>query len=189
MLREARLAFGPVYFCAASSGSATLCESAAAELRAITIVDLLDPTPQRLGDVDGLTGELRSASYDFGLTWAPAESAYSVGPGNSIGHSAALEGEARRGDDVVPFTAVLELPPQYQGQRAVPTTPAAGVVDAGIARLEVRFDAGAWASRINFDRQPAGARLAIAPGSSEHNAVVLGMTSIDPPLFTWIRGE
>jgi len=185
-LREAQVALGPVYFCAASSGSATLCETAAAELRNVTVVDALRSLPQPLGVVHALTGTVRSASLDFGLTWETTQTSATPAPSNVLGHSAQLEGEARRGDDVIPFTITVDLKAQYRGQRAVPTLAAEGVISAQTARLEVRINPAAWLSQLDFDRLPPNAPLTVTPTSPEHTALAVAMTSLAPPIFVWI---
>jgi hypothetical protein len=188
-LSAATVAFGPAYFCAASSGSATLCEAPSAELRSIGVVDLLDPSPQEIGTVDGLSGELHSASYDFGIGWTTTQAEATVWPENSLGHSAYFEGEARRGDDVIPFVATVDIAPQYRGQRAIPTTAAQGSVSEDVERLEVHFDPGAWLAKVNFDRHTPGEAIEITPGTPDHNAIVLGMNSTATPQLTWIDGS
>src|SRR4051812_46243340 len=62
----ATVAFGPVYFCASFSGSATLCDAALGELTTVTAFDAKDTTPRPLGLAHGFTGTIQSASYDYG---------------------------------------------------------------------------------------------------------------------------
>ncbi|WP_437951500.1 hypothetical protein WME98_12230 [Sorangium sp. So ce296] len=151
VLDEASVAFGPVQFCAAESGSATLCGTAIAELLSIVRVDLLDPGPQRLGRVRGFEGEIRSASFDYGIHWFLTEAAPVRSPEAPGGHSAHLRGRATRGADVLEFVADVDAVPQFQGQRAVPSVAAAATVGAEAVRLAVRFDVGAWVARVDFD--------------------------------------
>ncbi|WP_437480877.1 hypothetical protein WME75_36465 [Sorangium sp. So ce1014] len=205
VLDEASVAFGPVQLCAAESGSATLCGTAIAELLSIVRVDLLDPGAQRLGRVRGFEGEIRSASFDYGIHWFLTESAPVRSPEAPGGHSAHLRGRATRGAAELDFVADVDALPQFQGQRAVPSVAAAATVGAEPVRLAVRFDVGAWVARIDFDalaeeagsagaggEQGEGAggeggttRAAIAPGSRAHNALVIAMTAQEPPELVW----
>lgn len=185
-LTVAELGFGPVYFCAASSGSATLCETAAAELRTISTVNMLTASPQFLGNVDGLTGGIRSASFDFGITWYPTQASAVAAPSSARGHSVYLEGKARRGTDILPFTALIDVVAQFRGQRAVPTVAAVGVVSESTSSLEVHFDVAKWLLQIDFDRVPPGP-LVIGPTSAEHNAIAQAMVATRPPEFVWTQ--
>jgi hypothetical protein len=190
-LSEAAIAFGPVYFCAAASGSATLCETAVAELPRIAAIDGLDPSPQRIGQVNGFEGDLRSASYDYGVHWFLTEPAPVGDPHAAGGHSARLVGEARRGEQEVNFTATIDVVAQFQGQRSVPSAPvSAHVKGDGDVRLDVRFDVGAWVTEIDWDAaaETGNGTYTIEPGSRDHNALVIAMVSTDPPQFVWSGG-
>ncbi|WP_437658588.1 hypothetical protein [Sorangium sp. So ce1182] len=191
-LDEASVAFGPVQFCAAASGSSTLCSTAIAEMLSIARVDLLDPEPQPLGRVHGFEGEIRSASFDYGIHWFLTESAPARSPAAPGGHSAHLRGRATRGADALDFVADVDAVPQFQGQRAVPSVAVAATVGAEPVELAVRFDVGAWLARVDFDAlaEDAGgeggaAEVVIAPGSRAHNALVIAMTAQSPPAFVW----
>lgn len=186
-LSEATIAFGPVYFCSASSGSATLCETAIAELPTIRAINGQDPTPQWLGRVEGYEGDLRSASYDYGVHWFLTEAAPAADPAAPGGHSARLVGEARRGDQVVHFSAEIDVLAQLQGQRAVPSAPVSAHVHGDDVRLEVHFDVGAWLTEVDWDSASEGEAdtYAIEPGSRDHNAIVISMVSAHPPEFVW----
>lgn len=186
-LSEATVAFGPVYFCAAASGSATLCEAAIAELPAIALVDGLESQPQPLGRVEGYEGDIRSASYDYGIHWFLTEAGPTADPSAPGGHSARLVGEARRGEQVVPFSAEIDVLAQFKGQRSVPSAPVSAHVRGDGVRLEIRFDVGAWLAEIDWDSalESGGGTYAIEPGSRDHNAVVVSMVSTHPPQFVW----
>lgn len=186
-LEEAVVAFGPAYFCAAASGSATLCDTALAELTEITAIDALNPAPQPLGVVNGFTGEIRSASYDFGISWLLTEGERRRAPAAPGGHSARLRGRAVSGDAAVDFTANVDVLAQFQGQRAVPTAPTSAIIGEEGARLEVHIDPGAWLEGVDWQAvvdsgvQP----YAIELGTPEHNAIVIAMISTRPPEFVW----
>lgn len=186
-LYEAKVAFGPTYFCAAASGSATLCEAATAELATIVTLDGLDPDPQPLGRVRGFVGDLRSASYDYGIHWYPSESTPTADPHAPEGHSAVLRGQATRGAESVGFVALVDAVAQIQGQRVVPSAPVAAHVAGDEARLDVRLDAGSWLGGVDFDALAAAGPgpVTIQAGDRDHDAIVIAMTSTSQPVFTW----
>ncbi|MEO7328583.1 MAG: hypothetical protein ABI193_08400, partial [Minicystis sp.] len=139
-LDEATLAFGPVYFCASASGSADLCETALGELTEIRAVDLLDPSPQALGEARGFTGTIRSASYDYGIHWFLTEEAPTAAGPAPGGHSARFAGQATKAGSSLRFVADVDVIPQFQGQRAVPSAAASAVIEGSDVRLDVGFD-------------------------------------------------
>lgn len=187
-LDEATVAFGPVYFCASATGSATLCEVALAELTEVTAVDAVDPAPQPLGLIRGFAGDIRSASFDYGIHWFLTDTNPVAAPEAPGGRSARFRGRAERdGAPPLSFTADVEILPQYQGQRAVPSAPAAATVGDEGARLEVRFDPRAWVERVDFDDLAAAGvtEVTIAPGDRAHDALVIAMVAQRPPAFAW----
>lgn len=183
-LRIARIAFGPTYFCAASTGI-DRCEPAQAELLTTSTINLLDPRPQPLGVARGVTGSIRSATFDFGVTWFATQAAAAVAPGNALGHSAYFEGEARRGADLVQFAAIVDLAPQFRGQHAVVSSPALGLVSERTTRLDVTIDYGDWLSQIDFAKATAGEVFRIEPNTPAHTGIVQGMTARRPLQFQW----
>jgi hypothetical protein len=187
-LTRAELAFGPAYFCAASSGSSTLCAASIAELASISRIDALAPDPQPLGRVHGFTGAIHSASYDFGITWFDTQNDPAPAEETLDGHSLHLEGEAQRDEIVLPFIADVDLTPQYQGQTAVPTAPAEALVDSSSWQLELHFRAATWFGQLDLDQLAAQAAspARIMPGSPEHNALLVGVKNLSPPEFRWV---
>lgn len=187
-LSRAELAFGPVYFCAATSGSATLCRSALGEITRVTTIDLLRPEAQPLGAVRGFTGTVRSASYDLGLHWFDTSFAVEPSPAAPEGHSMVVEGTLTRGPDVaVPFRLLVDAVPQYQGQRAVPTAPAATEVEPRGTRLTVAFEPERWLRQIDFDAvlRTAKRPIVLDTKSPAHDAVLVGIKVARPPEFRW----
>jgi hypothetical protein len=186
-LSRAELAFGPVYFCAAAAGSSSLCASSVAELTTITRIDGLTSGPLPIGTVHGFTGKIQSASYDYGISWFDTTSRPVVASLAPLGHSVRLEGEARRGSERVSFTADVDVVPQFQGQRAIPTAPVSADVSSSSYRLEVHFDAGAWVRQLDFDAIAGkGPPFRIEPGSVEHDVVLIGIKNVAPPTFRWV---
>lgn len=158
-LTRAELAFGPLYLCATAAASADLCEAAVAEFTAVAPVDALDPADQELGDLAVLPGEIRSAMFDYGVTWLPTESRPTAHDGAPGGRSARFAGTAVLGDISLEFTADLDLDPLRRGTRAVeglrlaPHRPDAG------DRLDLDFEVAAWWAGVDFD-----ALAALGPG-------------------------
>lgn len=182
-----RMAFGPAYFCAARSGSPTLCETAAAELAEIHAIDCLNPAPQALGTVEGFVGEIRSISYDFGLHWFLTESRPAAGAEAPGGHSLQMTGHLDQNGKRIEFTANIDVLPQYQGQRAVTTAPARATITEETAGLTVQFNPGAWIQAVDWKTflETGQNPIEIGPELPGHSAVLLEMVSGAPPAFTW----
>jgi hypothetical protein len=62
------------------------------------------------------------------------------------------------------------------------------MVDSDAVRLEVHFDAAAWLRQLDFDAIAASGKmpLTIAPGTPEHNALLVGIKNLAPPEFRWV---
>jgi len=195
-LTRADVALGPFYFCAAASGSSTLCESAVAEVTTTTVVDALGALPSPLGRVRGFSGAIESASYDFGISWfetqrqptpaAPLAAATRRG-GSLGGHSIRLEAVARKGTLAVAIVADVDVVPQFQGQNAISTAPASADVRSSATRLEVVVEPVAWLRQLDFDAIAASGKspFAITPGTVEHNAILVAIKNLSPPDLRW----
>ncbi len=185
-LDEATVAFGPVYFCASASGSATLCQTAIGELLSITAFDALDPTPKALGTAHGFIGKIQSASYDYGIHWFLTEDAPTPAPAAPGGHSAHFAGTAVKAGKTVHFRADVDVVPQFQGQRAAPSQAASATIEREGERLDIHFAVGQWLEHVDFDLAPAGEDFyVISAGTRNHGAIVIGMTAEAPPAFVW----
>lgn len=198
-LTTAEIAFGPVYFCAAESGSATLCDSSIAEVATVASFDALAASPSTLGVVHGFTGTIRSASYDFGITWFPTQGEPTPALEAPGGHSMHFEGEATRGTTSFSLVVDVDLVPRRQGQTAVSTAPADATVRSSDVRLEIHFTPARWfeqLDRLNPDgvsyldalaaTAVPGAPVSIGPNSLEHRALLVGIKNMDPPAFVWV---
>jgi hypothetical protein len=158
-----------------------------AELAASAAVDALDATPQRLGEVFGVTGEIRSATYDYAITWFPTQlqpTPTAAAPG---GHSARFEGRATRGATTFRFVADVDVLPILRGSRAVQGARVTAQIRGANLRVDVRLDPSAWFRAVDFEelsRQGVDP-VAIRPGSAAHNALVIGMTASALPTFEW----
>ncbi len=185
-LDEATVAFGPVYFCASESGSATLCQTAIGELLTTTAFDALDTAPRSLGTAHGFRGKIQSASYDYGIHWFLTDDAPTPASNAPGGHSAHFTGTAVKGGTARPFRADVDVVPQFQGQRAAPSQVASATIAGDGERLDIHFAVGQWFEHVDFDDAPAGEDpYVISAGSRNHGAIVIGMTAEAPPSFVW----
>ncbi|MDB4944244.1 MAG: hypothetical protein JWP97_3778 [Labilithrix sp.] len=184
---RADVALGPFYFCAAASGSSTLCESAAAELTTVSYVDALAP-PTPLGRVHGFTGKIESAAYDLGISWFDTQTEPTPAAALPAGHSLHLEGRATKAGRTVTFVADVDVTPQYQGQSAVATAPASADVTGAATRLEVALAPAGWLRQLDFDAIAASGPepFVIAPGMPEHVAVLVGLKNLAPITMRWV---
>jgi hypothetical protein len=186
-LSRADVALGPFYFCAAASGSSTLCASSIAEVASVSVVNALAPVAPPFGRVHGFSGNIQSVSYDFGISWFDTQTAATPAPSLPGGHSMRLEGEARKGTQVVRFTADVDVVPQYQGQNALSTASAIAAVESSATRLEVVLRPAGWLKQLDFDAIAATGKVpfAITPGSVEHGAILVGIKNLAPLEFRW----
>lgn len=185
-LDQATVAFGPVYFCASESGSATLCQTAIGELLTTTAFDALDPTPRALGTAHGFIGKVQSASYDYGIHWFLTDDAPTPAPAAPGGHSAHFSGTAVKAGTTIHFRADVDVVPQFQGQRAAPSQVASATITGEGEKLDIQFAVGQWFEHVDFDKAPAGMNpYVISAGTRNHGAIVIGMTAEAPPTFVW----
>ncbi|MBK8172968.1 MAG: hypothetical protein IPK60_21910 [Sandaracinaceae bacterium] len=203
VLTRADVGIGPIYFCAASGASLDLCPHAVQEFTHDALIDGLDPTPQSLGQVTGVSGSLRSTKYDLGISWPLTSSNVVPSASAPEGHSVFLAGRATRGTDSFEFTAEIDIEPSYQGAYAILGQRVDVAVADSNARLLVRVAPDQWLARLNFDSLFAmGAspvRIAdgyaaledgsVDPRQAARNALVLAITNTQKPDFEWTTGE
>lgn len=190
-LSVARVGFGPLVFCASRSASEDLCPSALAELAQVAPLDALSSAAQPLGFVNGFVGTVRSAGFGYAITWLPTEAkpqAKAAAPG---GHSAHLEGSATHKTSGASFQFVIDadVTPLNRGENAVSLTGLDGSIDESTKRLEVSVDPNKWIAQIDFAELAAGgsSSVNVASDGRAANAIVVGMTTLAPPVFTFTR--
>lgn len=190
-LSRADVGFGPAYFCAGANADGDQCATAVLELPRTVAVDALDPAAQPLGELDGVTGSIRSAMYDWGVSWLLTRDQPAANPGAPDGHSLVVEGTAvGAAPDAVPFafTARVDAVPAGLGAPAVRAqrTEIELVDDVALA-LAVRVDPSAWLAQVPFAEldDGLGTPAAITAGTSAYTALVVGMTTLAPATFTW----
>jgi hypothetical protein len=184
-LSAATVAFGPAYFCATEAASMDLCPAAVNELAAVGSFDALDGDAQPLGTVEGVTGELRSVQYDFGINWFTRQNQPT--PAEGVTHSAHFEGQAVSAAGGFRFVADIDLPPSHQGTQVVQGARVAAHVTSSDTRLSIAADPGRWWERVDFDEllQLGMDPVVVEPGMRAHNNVVLRMTTSAAPQFSW----
>jgi hypothetical protein len=194
-LLQARIGFGPAYFCAAAAADSDLCPSAVAEYADSATIDALSPAAQPIGTVHGLTGTVRSYRYDYAITWLPRQGAATPSPGAPGGHSAVFQGRAhfagprRTGPSDLHFFAQVDVTPKNQGASVGAGANLAVEVSQASAALTVGFDPQAIWQSVDFEDLAAAAspngEVTVAPDSRAYNALVFAMTVGAPPTFSW----
>jgi hypothetical protein len=191
-LSAARMAFGPVYFCATRSADADLCATAQAEFADVVVVDLLQSSPQALGQVDGLSGSVASVAFNLGWNWFNTQAAaqpFATTASALDGHSAHFEGSATNGTSTVHFTADVDIAPHAQGARAVQGPPVSANVESSDVTLTAHFSPSTWWQQVDFDdlskQADAGGNVVVQPGSRASNALITAIIALAPPSFTW----
>jgi hypothetical protein len=156
-LERADLAFGPFTVCAGFQAGDN-CDAALAEWTESAVVDALDPAPQRLGDLEGLSGSARSYMYDHGyvslLTRTdPLELPAAAELG---GASFVVEGTANVEGVTIPFRGAAVLAQPASVERGSPIVRSgtdegfALELDPHTAPLTIRFDPRSWVEDIDF---------------------------------------
>ncbi len=185
-LTRADVALGPLYFCAASGADAELCEASVAEFTGTGVVDALNGAETKLFELSGVTASVRSALYDYGVSWFNTEQAPE--PKTKLGHSAVLEGVLTLEDREIRFVANVDVEPRTRGGFAVFGQPTSHEISEG-DRLLLRLDPYRWLRPINIDTlvELAGDsdELRIEPGTQAYEALLQGMQNRAPLGFDW----
>ncbi len=186
-LSEATVAIGPVYFCATAAASADLCPAATFEFTESVTVDALSAQAQGVGTASGVTGNVRSAAYDYGISWLTTQNQATPTSGAVDGHSARFSGVATTTGRTLAFTALLDVTPQLQGTYAVQGARAAASITGDTTQLVITARPDLWFAAVDFDSAaPADAtELEIGSNSVAGNTVRIGMSANAPLTFTW----
>lgn len=191
---RAEVAFGPLYLCPASVPSDELCETALLELTETASVDALDPSPQDLPPLRGTTGTVRSALWDYGISWPLTFSGPTANAGAPRGHSARFSGQASDGARTLFFEADVDVFSNAPGRLATGQVTEHRVDDAR-SRLSIVFDLPAWWRSVDFDAladaafadapDPTTATVELGANSPAYGSLVHEMTAGARPLFQW----
>lgn len=191
-LDEAQVGFGPLYLCASNVPSDELCGTALAELTTSVTVDALDPDAQPLPPLEGTTGEVRSAVFDYGISWALTSDFPTPGPGAPGGHSMKLRGTAARDDDTFEFFANVDVTVKAPGRLATGVATTHALTDDR-SHLTLGFDPRAWLENVDFERlaelaaETPDEPVELASGSPSYDAIVISMTARRRVVFDWSR--
>lgn len=141
---------------------------ALAQLLEAAQVDLMSPSPARLGTVEGVTGAYRSASVGI---HPPA-----------TGPTIELAGTATREDDAVEFVARLDLDLDVEGIAFEKD------VDGSPGRVRIGIDVNRWLLRADFaDLAGEESSVELVEGTQPWNALVRGVDNTSAYVFEWIE--
>lgn len=120
-LSEAQVAFGPLYLCAGAS-SGDLCDVARAQWLDTAVVDMLDPTPVAVGQVQGTSGAVLSWMYDLGISSQLSQSKpFVLQAAQRLGGvSLRLKGRARVEGLEIPFSAAVAVQQTEDTELGIP---------------------------------------------------------------------
>jgi hypothetical protein len=186
-LTRADVGFGPAYFCAGANADGDQCATAVVEIRRTVTIDALDPSPRDLGMVEGVTGTVRSAMYDWGVSWLLTRDAPAANPGAPEGHSLVVEGTAVGPVATFAWSARVDAVPAGLGAPAVRAQRTMVELASDDVTLVVHVDPQAWLAQIPFAEldDGAGGAAVIQPGTTAYSALVIGLTSAAPATFAW----
>jgi hypothetical protein len=192
-LDDARIGFGPVYFCATTSADLENCPAAIAEHRGAVTIDALDETTDALGTIEGRAATLRSATWDYGRPFFLSAAVPAPIAGAVDGeHSARFSGIASRDGVSFHFVAALNISATVSGIAAVHGVRTTHTLIDDEDGLIVRFDVPAIIERLDLDALAATAvdgEIRIEEGSAGYTALVQALTSSALPTLEWARPE
>lgn len=195
-VREARLAFGPVYLCSAQNAGLESCVQAAAEHLGAGSFDALSDTPAPMGTMTGTTGvTVLSGMWDYGRTWRLSEVEPRPLEGAVDGeHSAVVLIEAEHADGTrraYRFVLDVDGGNQPSGSTTVRARLPAHELSPNDRGLVVRFDPTLWASMVDYDAlsllpETGPSEPTLVP--TEHpasDALTIALTATALPSFEW----
>ncbi len=193
-LDEARLAFGPVEFCAhvptfEIKDSMTGCGVVMGQLSVAGVIDALDVQEQELGTVQGIEGQIHSVSYDMGVSWPSTQASPKTVTDALDGFSVRVSGTATKDGSEVPFVFEVTVTPPNQGLFAVRGIPADGSVTQETSSVVVSTDPVQWLRYVDWqkvkDMYDGTTPVTCSEGSTLYNSVYYGITVGRPVNFEW----
>ena len=120
-LDRADLAFGPLFLCAGTTAG-ELCEVARLEWLDTVVVNTLDGSSQKAGDLSGVTGPVRSWMYDLGISsQLTSEDPFVLDAAQELGgYSLVLEGRAQVDGISMAFSAAIPVQQTDDTELGVP---------------------------------------------------------------------
>lgn len=188
-LERAELGFGPLYLCATEGADVELCEVALAELLQTVTIDGLARESVAVGTLAATTGSVRSALYDYGISWLLTQQAPRASEGAPDGHSLMLAGTVTRAEQTLRFEAQIEIEPRAAGDAALNALATSRELRAG-DHLMLSVDPYRWLARINLDKlfaldSDGDGQVTLAAEDQAYQAIVLGMTNAAPVALIW----
>lgn len=204
-LDEAKMAFGPLYFCSTTAASSDLCPSALQEFTDIAVIDLMalnteNSQPQTLGSIVGLSGVINSAMFDFGQPWLATDTNPRSRSPLDGGHTLVMQGTATRTDGATfRFDLGLDLQSNIRGEALVigyrtQATFSDLLEEQSRIQLTASFSPAAWLADLDwqaiFDANQGNLAdpnfvLHLEEDSSVINRLSAQMTAQNKPVFTW----
>lgn len=200
-LTRADVAFGPLYLCAGTQAGA-LCDTARLEWLESVVIDALDAESHAAGELEGVTGPVRSWMADLGITSLLTQqdplvlaAAQELG-----GRSLVLEGVARKMPHTIGFRVEIPIEQEKDGEIGVSVLRKSGSeafehdVTGEEEALTVRFDPKPWARAIDFDAvvrdldcadDGCTIELTFSRGDPVGQAVRTAVLSGGKPAFEW----
>ena len=154
---SAELAFGPLYLCAGNTAG-ELCDTARLEWLDARVVDLTRETPERAGELTGVSGTVRSFMYDLGISsQLTRDQPYTLAAARELGGvSFRVSGRADVAGVELPFRAELAV------QQSAGTEPGVPVIRKSTSErfshevspdesgVLIRFDARSWLRSVDL---------------------------------------
>lgn len=193
-LDDARIGYGPAYFCATSGADLGLCPAALAEFRGAATIDARSTDVEMVGALEARSGTIRSGMWDYARPFLLTADAPAPIPGAVDGaRSARFSGTATRGAESFRFVAELDISNvAASGLPAVSAVRTTHELVDGADALTVTFDARAIVSRLDFVAllgRAVDGEVRIVEGDVAYNALVQALTSSALPTLTWARPD
>lgn len=198
-VREARMAFGPVYLCSAQNAGLESCMHAAAEHLEATSFDALSASRTPMGTMTGTSGvTVLSGMWEYGRTWRLSEVAPHALPGAVDGeHSLVMEvfaSHTTEGTERI-YRFVLDVDGRSQpaGSTAARARLSPHQIEPGQGGLTVRFDPTLWVSMIDFDLlaelpvPSPGGRVEVPREHPATETLFAALTATALPSFEWLE--
>jgi hypothetical protein len=197
-LDRADLAFGPLYLCAGANAG-DLCDTARLEWLGSIVVHAVDAEPVRAGELQGVTGVVRSWMYDLGLSsqLTQREGPFVLDAARELGDaSLVVSGQADVGGAGVAFSASVRVEQTDDTELGIPVVRKSTSetfrheVTGSEAGLTVRFDPTGWLKDIDFRTYcvhdgDCPEELVIEPDSEAFRGLKNAVVSSSRPSFEW----
>ena len=193
-LTSAKLIFGPLKLCAhvptfqyKSGDSLTDCGTVMGESTKAVVFDALNPEEQQLSMITGITGQVHSAAYDFGITWISGQGNPTVMDDELGGMSVLAEGTATKDASSFDFKFEIAITPHHEGVSTVSGISAEGNCDSSTQKLVIHTDPQEWFRYVNFGALANNEEnpVILKEGTSVYNSFYMGLASGSIIDFEW----